>query len=102
MMVEPHLRSNDVFARIGGEEFGIVLPETRSDEATRIVERMLEALEQAPFESESQDISLSFSAGISEYRGEGTADELLKQADDALYRSKAKGRSQVTVKQLVV
>lgn len=93
-----HLRSNDLLARIGGDEFGIILPETLSDEATRIVERVQDELHHAPVEHDGHTIRLSYSAGISEYRGEGTADELLKQVDDALYRSKAQGRSQVTAK----
>ena len=95
--VEVHLRTNDVFARIGGEEFGMILPETRADVAVRITERILKDVRETPFRYDGQRIGLSFSAGISEYRGEGTADEVLKQADEALYQSKAEGRNQVRV-----
>ncbi len=80
----------------------MILPETLSGEAARIAERMLQAFERTPFDYEGHLIQLSYSAGVSEYGGEGSADDLLKKADSALYRSKAKGRRQVTVEESVV
>jgi diguanylate cyclase (GGDEF)-like protein len=95
--VTQQLRPSDLFARIGGEEFAVVLPETEPQEATRLVERILKDVTRTHLEYENKQIALSFSAGITEYYDGATLDELVRHADMALYESKAQGRSKVSL-----
>ena len=95
--VTQQLRPSDFFARIGGEEFAVVLPETDSQQAAHLVERILKDVTRKHLEYENTQIALSFSAGITEYIDSATLDELVRHADAALYESKAQGRSKVSL-----
>lgn len=95
--VMQQLRPSDFFARIGGEEFAVVLPETESQQAAILLERILKDVTSKHLEYENKQIALSFSAGITEYIDSATVDELLRHADVALYESKAQGRSKVSL-----
>lgn len=97
MIASGFVRVGDLFARMGGEEFVIVLPDTPLDVATTIAERLRRRLEEQTFEYESQPIKLTSSFGVCcaispvEY-----PDVLLARADELLYRSKREGRNRVT------
>jgi two-component system, cell cycle response regulator len=91
----------DWVARIGGEEFAIVLPETRHDAALESAKRLLAAIAQTPFNTEGQPLKVTASFGLCGLDcvpvGERKmADRMLKAADSALYRSKHEGRNRVT------
>jgi GGDEF domain-containing protein len=62
-----------------------------------LIERILEDVTRTHLEYENKKIGLSFSAGITEYYDGATLDELVRNADVALYESKAQGRSQVSL-----
>lgn len=96
-VVKENLRASDVFARIGGEEFMVLLPETMAEGAYNLLQRLLGRLRRAPFSGGDERISVSFSAGIVEQNGAGGMDELIGRADAALYASKASGRGRVSV-----
>ena len=96
-IVRTHLRPSDVFARLGGEEFAMLLPETDSQLAAHLVERILDNVVTTAVVHDDKRISVSFSAGIAEYRANDTLDTLIANADAALYKSKALGRAQVTL-----
>ncbi|GAB2585805.1 diguanylate cyclase [Dyella jejuensis] len=94
---QQHLHSCDVFGRIGGEEFGILLPESSVIQALERAERLRVAISTTP-EGESQDITVSASFGIASTQHEGyDLRRLLIAADSALYRAKRDGRNRVVV-----
>ena len=96
-IVRTHLRPSDIFARLGGEEFAMLLPETDSQLAANLVERILDNVVTTAVVHDDKQISVSFSAGIAEYRASDTLDTLIANADAALFKSKGLGRSQVTL-----
>ncbi len=88
------LRQGDLAGRLGGEEFAVLLPRTRADEAAAIAERLRLALEQSRIDSgEGRVITITLSAGLAPL--EGTAGHSLAQADAALYRAKNSGRNRI-------
>src|SRR5213080_2377823 len=92
------LRHYDVPARFGGEEFSILLPETPPDQAMEIAERIRRAVAQRTFdvETSSEPIRATVSIGVAGYPKDGTdANELIHQADLAVYRAKLQGRNRV-------
>ena len=92
------IRGVDVFCRLGGEEFIIVMPDTSLDIAGRVAERVRQAVGEVLFSIEggARQISVTVSIGLAERRNGREADAVLKRADRALYRSKAAGRNRVS------
>jgi diguanylate cyclase (GGDEF)-like protein/PAS domain S-box-containing protein len=88
------LRGVDVVSRHGGDEFLVVLPELDSDEGpVPVAEKLLAAISE-PMDLEGQSISVSPSIGIALYPRDGaTAEDLIKNADAAMYLAKERGRS---------
>jgi len=90
------LRESDMASRYGGEEFLVILPETRRAEATTIAERIRASLEAAPIPVGTQSLLVTISIGVTCCeKGECTIDEMIKNADDNLYRAKNSGRNKV-------
>ena len=87
------VRPQDVVARLGGDEFAVMLPATDDPEqqATRVATRILDAFE-APVHAGAELLSVHLSVGITDSRRSGDADELLRDADLAMYQAKAKGK----------
>ena len=92
------LRTNDVFGRIGGEEFTVLLPETPLEEAGTIAERLRELICNSPLELNSGQLGYTASFGVTKLQsGDQSSEQALKRADLALYRAKANGRNNVVV-----
>jgi diguanylate cyclase (GGDEF)-like protein/PAS domain S-box-containing protein len=89
------LRKEDLIARIGGEEFAILLPFTGKKEALQIADRLRLGIAQCIlFGPDNEKIHITVSLGVAfKQGGHCSADELLNKADKALYRSKALGRN---------
>jgi two-component system, cell cycle response regulator len=93
-----HVRSHDVAARFGGEEFVILLPETPLNGAVAVAERIRMTVESCDFEPMGCHHHVTISIGISEFPSSGVEfDELIKRADEALYKAKESGRNRVCV-----
>ncbi|HVL77413.1 MAG TPA: GGDEF domain-containing protein [Noviherbaspirillum sp.] len=93
------LRNGDFFARIGGEEFGVLLPETEGVEAERVAERLRAALDHTLIVHQGRRKTASVSCTVSigfavQGRGE-TLHDILRRADAALYEAKQAGRNRV-------
>jgi diguanylate cyclase (GGDEF)-like protein/putative nucleotidyltransferase with HDIG domain len=95
---QTHLRHSDIPARFGGEEFAILLPDTAPNQAVEIAERIRRAVADERFEVEtsSEPIRATISMGVAGYPKDGSdPNELIHQADLAVYRAKLQGRNRV-------
>ena len=94
--LEATFHARDVKARIGGEEFVVLLPGAALDEALELARHFCESTARAVVEIEGVEVRYTVSAGVAEMDGTaGSIDALLKRADAALYRAKANGRNRV-------
>jgi diguanylate cyclase (GGDEF)-like protein len=90
------LRPNDLFGRLGGEEFATLLPNTAAQDAIWLAERVRVAIEAASHTVEAHTIRVTVSAGVASLNEGATAlGAFLSAADNALYRAKATGRNRV-------
>lgn len=88
------MRSVDTVFRLGGEEFLIVLSDTSLDQAVVIAERIRQSIEASHLGSMSEP-HVTASIGIAEFTATMNADELMRQADRAMYCAKEKGRNKI-------
>ena len=96
-MMQQHLRRTDIIGRCGGEEFGILMPGCTAEQARHSIEALRIKVLESFFDIPGHKLRVTFSAGVVEVDGRRTADELIKVADEALYRAKERGRNQVVV-----
>lgn len=89
------LRDGDILARLGGEEFALILPATSLDDAAARAEALRADLAASPVGYEDQTIPLTASFGVAARRRGEDGDHLLRRADQALYRAKEAGRNKV-------
>lgn len=96
-LIQKELRSYDVAARYGGEEFVALLPDTALQETMNVAERIRQAVQDMRFAGPLAEHQITVSIGVSFFRIPCTEniDDLLKSADEALYRAKENGRNQV-------
>ncbi len=95
-LLKQHLRQYDTAARYGGEEFALILPETGMEEAMQVAERLRVATEKLIFEDLSE-LQMTASFGIASAPAESiqSVDDLIREADYALYNAKRSGRNRV-------
>ena len=96
--VKDSLRESDMVARYGGEEFVIVMPAAPPDTARSVAERICRCIAERPFEIPGHEdpLTVTVSIGVATARGTTSeAEELLAEADDALYQAKRSGRNRV-------
>lgn len=90
------LRNTDTAFRYGGEEFVVLLPETRADAAVLLAERIRVAFAQIPLDlGAAAPVHCTLSIGVAEALTGDTMNSLLQRADEAVYRAKANGRNRV-------
>jgi diguanylate cyclase (GGDEF)-like protein len=101
-LVKEQLRTGDVIARMGGEEFVLVLPGMDASGAARLTENLRHSLEQMRVHYDGRMIVTTVSAGVTEMRPGDSLDAILKRADASLYRAKAEGRNCVVLGDQIV
>jgi diguanylate cyclase (GGDEF)-like protein len=96
-VIRAHIREIDVAARYGGEEFAIILPMTGLEGAVQVGERLRRAVAEQRFGESDDPLRLTVSLGVSSYPtvSVSAADELITEADNALYAAKEAGRDSV-------
>lgn len=93
-LTREHLREFDIFARVGGEEFAILLPNSPAQQAIETAERLRKLIGRTPFILGSgQRISFTVSIGHAQWDGSSDLDALIEKADSALYTAKRDGRN---------
>ncbi|MBN1353518.1 MAG: diguanylate cyclase [Candidatus Omnitrophica bacterium] len=108
-MMKRNLRKVDISARYGGEEFGILLPETEKNNAHTVAERIRKSIEEEFRKPEiikkvirrnlggKEKLELTISIGISTYRPEISKEDLVREADEALYKAKKEGKNRICI-----
>ncbi|MEA1913891.1 MAG: GGDEF domain-containing protein, partial [Campylobacterota bacterium] len=93
-MLALKVRNRDIFARWGGEEFVILLPVTKLEEAQKVAEHLRQAIEEHLFYN---NLRVTCSFGVAQVEQNDTEQTALKRADEALYVAKQNGRNRVEI-----
>ncbi|RCW61106.1 diguanylate cyclase (GGDEF)-like protein [Marinobacter nauticus] len=104
-LLSARIRSTDLAARIGGEEFVVLLPETDARGARKLAESLRNQLENLRFESgDGRDFSVTMSAGVITRHSNSLVPfrELMVELDEMLYMAKRGGRNQVVLNDMSV
>jgi len=102
-VIQNQLREYDIPSRYGGEEFCILLPQTRIEEANIVAQRLRLAIEKTNIEScsekysQNKNISVTISIGLAQLKEPESGEDLYNRADKALYEAKTRGRNRVIV-----
>lgn len=97
-MITENVRSSDICARYGGDEFVIMFNETAKKDVAVAVERIVSRMAATPFDFEGSSISTSLSAGLAGYPEDGEeVRNIMAKADEAMYFSKRNGKNRMTI-----
>lgn len=89
------IRSNDVLARVGGEEFLLILPDTDGEQGLPLAQRLLDTVAANPLYLAEHTIKFTFSGGLAQARASEDISQLLLRADHFLYVAKEQGRCRI-------
>ena len=96
--IQSELRQSDIVARFGGDEFVVILPETPSNGAIGVAERIRKSVESSPLVTRDKKVAATVSIGIAGYPNQGhDLDTVLERADHAMYASKTAGKNRSTL-----
>ena len=93
-VVQKSKRNADVLARVGGEEFIVLLPDTKLSDAIQLAERIRKNVEDFTFE---EIVRMTISLGITEFKQTDSKESILKRVDSALYKAKDNGRNRCEI-----
>lgn len=97
-LIMNNIRDVDICGRLGGEEFGLILPNTDSDYSLTLAERLRKAIEHYPFEINGKAVSITISIGVASFVENSVSfDQMLNNADSAMYWAKNNGRNRVAL-----
>lgn len=99
-LMKRQCRGMDVLARWGGEEFALLLPQARLQDAQRVCERLRAAFADERFDDIDPQLRLTISIGLASEEGVASHEQLLVRADAALYTAKRGGRNRVVLSQI--
>ncbi len=96
-VIQRQVRSTDICARFGGEEFAVMLPDTSAEGALRVAEKIRSAIESYSFPGQMENLKITVSIGVAplDNGGTGSFKTAYKKADIALYRAKQGGRNRI-------
>jgi diguanylate cyclase (GGDEF)-like protein len=91
-------RTEDIAARLGGDELAIILPETEKNSALVVAKRIRRSVEETPLMHDGQAIGLTLSGGVASFPQDvANAKDLLRKTDSALYQAKDSGKNTISV-----
>lgn len=93
--LQKRLRKTDFMARFGGEEFVLLIPATPMEGGQQLLETLRNAVAACPFHFKGEPLTITCSAGLTEFRGNESSDAVFERADKALYRAKGEGRNRI-------
>lgn len=92
------LRKTDLFGRLGGEEFAVILPETSQEQAIVAAERLRSEIENMEIQINQQKLQITISIGMTMLQAKDEAiEKIMQRADAALYKAKGAGRNRVVL-----
>lgn len=92
------MRRTDTAFRYGGEEFTVILPETASDAAVNVADRIRERFESEPFSPKQDEVvKNTVSLGVCQYESDEDIESFIKRADLAMYEAKKQGKNRVSL-----
>jgi diguanylate cyclase len=92
--IETQIRDSDVLCRYGGEEFVLLLPETRLSDGLAMLEKLRNYIASCNFHFQQTPVPVTLSCGIAEFHHEDDAEKVFNRADQAMYLAKRAGRNQ--------
>lgn len=87
------IRESDFFCRYGGEEFALILPETSLSAAITVAETLRESIEKCSFQYGDQNVPITISCGLAEFKDKDNPGTVFLRSDKALYTAKDNGRN---------
>jgi len=102
-LIKAGLRDYDIASRYGGEEFAVLLPYTKIEEAFAVAQRLRQSIEKAKIDISGEGdvdvkpISVTISIGLYQFKSEDSLEILYQNADKALYDAKTHGRNKVVI-----
>jgi diguanylate cyclase (GGDEF)-like protein len=97
-LLKRRLRPTDIIGRVGGEEFAIILLDTQTESAAKLLDELRNAFSKVrQYADDHREFNITFSCGIAEYQTGDNADDIYNKADQALYQAKQAGRNQVMI-----
>jgi len=96
-IMQQSVRSTDMLARLGGEEFCLVIPGMHADQAVSTAEHIRASVQQHSFTHQTRHIAVTISIGVAQRQASESIQQWFQRADQALYRAKNNGRNRVVI-----
>lgn len=98
LLLLERVRGADTVGRYGGEEFGIILPHAKKEDAYKLLDRIRVTFSEILHISEDTEFRTTFSCGICQWHKGMSVTELVERSDEAMYQAKQQGRNQIIIK----